>query len=93
MSNTTTKFEKNKTLFLVCDCRSEVLSIEYDHEIKMADFAIFRHEMSHKYINSIWQRLRYAFRVLLGHNPYADQMMLTKEQLKDLRFFLESLPK
>lgn len=93
MSSTTTNFEKNKTLFLICDCRSEVLCIEYDHEIKMADFAIFTHQMSYKRMSSLWQKLRYAFRVLCGKSPYEDQMMLTKDQLNELRLFLDSLPK
>lgn len=89
MTNATTRFEKNKTIFLICDCGNEVLYIEYDHEIKMADFAIFHHQMYLNNTKSFWQRIRYAFRVLMGKSQYTDQMMLTKDQLKELQLFLQ----
>lgn len=91
MISTTTKFEKNKTAFLICDCGSEILYIDYDHEIKMADFAIFNHSMYLGTTKSLWQRIRYAFRVLIGKSQYADQMMLTKDQLRELKLFLQSI--
>lgn len=86
-----TNLKENKTLFISCDCRNEILMIEYDHEIRMADFAIYEHYVGYKNKLSLWQRLRYCWRVLLHKKPYADQMMLTNTQLQDLKEFLYSL--
>lgn len=91
MSSVTTSFEKNKTLFFLCDCRNEVLFIEYDHEINMADFAIYSSYMSHRHSLSLWQRIRYAIRVLFYKRPYSDQIMLNRDQLHDLKLFLGSI--
>lgn len=86
-----TNLKENKTLFIPCDCRNEILMIEYDHEIGMADFAIYEHYVGHRHKLSLWQRLRYCWRVLIHKKPYSDQLMLDNEQLKDLKDFLVSL--
>lgn len=86
-----TNFQENKTLFIPCDCRSEILMIEYDHEIQMADFAIYEFLQSHRSKMSLWQRLRYIWRVLVHKKPYADQIVLDKKQLFDLKTFINSL--
>jgi hypothetical protein len=91
MVKSMTSFDQNKTLFLTCDCGSEVLRIEYDHEIEMADFAVFSHDTATRHRMSLWQRLRYACQVLFYKKPYADQMVLNKKQLVELKHFLESL--
>lgn len=84
-----TKLQENKTLFIPCDCRSEILLIEYDYEIKMADFAIYESNLANKM--SLWQRLRYCWQVLVKKKPYADAIMLNNKQLKDLKIFLDGL--
>jgi hypothetical protein len=81
----------NKILFIQCSCKSEVLVIEYDYEINMADFAIFENKSSYKYKLSLWQRIRYCYQILVHKKPYADQIMLDKNQLKDLQKFLNGL--
>lgn len=86
-----TNLSENKTLFIPCSCKSEILVIEYDHEIQLADLAIFENYTSYSHKMSLWQRLRYCFRVLVYKKPYADQMVLDNNQLKDLQKFLGSL--
>ncbi len=81
----------NKTLFIQCSCQSEVLVIEYDYEINMADFAIFGNRSSYEYKLSFWQRMRYCYQVLVNKKPYADQIMLDHKQLGDLKSFLSGL--
>jgi hypothetical protein len=81
-----TKFDKGlKTLFCLCDCKTEVLVIEYDHELKLADLAIYKNFSSNRL--SIWDRLRYAFRVFFIGKPYSDQIVLTEKQIKDIKKF------
>ncbi len=82
---------RKKTLFIPCSCKSEILVIEYDHEIELADLAIFEHYTNYSNKMSLWQRLRYCFQVLAYKKPYADQMVLDKKQLKDLQKFLNGL--
>ena len=65
--------------------------IEYDHEIQLADLAIFENYTNYSHKMSLWQRLRYCFRVLVHKKPYADQLVLDNNQLKDLQKFLGSL--
>jgi hypothetical protein len=86
-----TNLKENKTLFIPCSCKSEVLVIEYDHEIQMADLAIFEHYTNYSNKMSLWQRIRYCYQLLVYKKPYADQMVLDKNQLKDLQKFLNGL--
>ena len=86
-----TNLKENKTLFITCDCRNEILMIEYDHDIRMADCAIYEHYIGHTHKLSLWQRLRYCWRVLIHKKPYADQLMLNNKHLKELKDFLCSL--
>ena len=86
-----TNLSENKSLFIPCSCKSEILVIEYDHEIQLADLAIFENYTNYSHKMSLWQRLRYCLRVLVHKKPYADQMVLDNKQLKDLQKFLSSL--
>jgi hypothetical protein len=86
-----TNLSENKSLFIPCSCKSEILVIEYDHEIQLADLAIFENYTNYSHKMSLWQRLRYCFRVLVHKKPYADQLVLDNNQLKDLQKFLGSL--
>lgn len=86
-----TNLKTNKTLFIPCDCKSEILMIEYDHEYKIADVAIYDNISAFKNKMSFWQRLRYIWQVLIHKKPYADQMVLDNKQLLDLKTFLSGL--
>lgn len=86
-----TNLKTNKTLYIPCDCKSEILAIEYDHEWHIAEVAIYEHYAGYTHKLSLWQRLRYIYQVLFFKKPYADQMTLTKNQLKDLQKFLNGL--
>jgi hypothetical protein len=86
-----TNLKENKTLFIPCCCKSEILVIEYDHEINTADFAIFENYTNYNNKMSLWQRLRYCYKILFEKKPYTDQILLDKNQLKDLQKFLNTL--
>jgi hypothetical protein len=85
-------YEKNKVIFFLCDCKSEVLVIEYDNELELADFAIYENHAAYGHKLSLWQRIRYCYQVLVRQKPYADQIILTQGQLKELKAFLNTLP-
>jgi hypothetical protein len=86
-----TNLKENKTLFIPCNCRSEILIIEYDHELKIANLAIYESIVSFKYKLSFWQKLRYCWSVLWNNKPYTDQIVLNNKQLIELRHFLYGL--
>jgi len=86
-----TNLKTNKTLFIPCDCHSEVLLIEYDHELKIAELAIYENRNSYEYKTSFYQRLRYCYQALFLKRPYSDQIVLNKKQLVELKSFLVSL--
>lgn len=86
-----TNLKTNKTLFIPCDCTSELLMIEFDHETNTAEFCIYESKQSFLSKLSIWQRFRYAMRFLLNKYPYTDQIILQSKQLAQLRSFLVSL--
>ena len=88
---TVTKFENQKTVFFLCDCRSEVLLIEYDPEIRIAELAIYENQTSFKHKLSLWQRIRYCYQVLINKKPYSDQILLNNDQINDLKTFLHSI--
>jgi hypothetical protein len=87
----TTNLKTNKTLFIPCGCRSEILMIEYDHEWKMADLAIYETYNAFRNKMSLWQRLRYCWQILWFKKPYSDEMVLDHNQLNDLKNFINSL--
>lgn len=86
-----TNLKTNKTLFIPCGCRNEILMIEYDHEYQIADFAIYEHSIGYTNKLSLWQRLVYCWRVIWHKKPYADQITLDDSQLLELKNFLNSL--
>lgn len=86
-----TSFNKEKILFILCDCKSEILCIEYDKEWGFADLAIYENFASYRHKLSFYQKMRYIWQILWNNKPYADQMVLTKQQLNELKIFLESI--
>jgi hypothetical protein len=86
-----TNLKENKTFFSLCNCGSEILMIEYDHDLNMADLAIYETSVSHRSKMSLWQRFRYCWQVVFHKKPYADQIMLDNKQLKELKSFLSTL--
>lgn len=84
------KFDKNtKTFFCLCDCKTEVLVIEYDHELKIADLCIYESYLKKNL--SFWDRIRYIVKIVLTGKPYHDQIILTQKQLKDIKNFCASI--
>lgn len=86
-----TNINNNKTLFVPCDCRNEVLLIEYDHELKIADCAIFYSQNSANNQKSWLQKIRYIWKIIKDGIPYKDQIILTEKQLKEIKSFLGSI--
>lgn len=81
-------FDKNHTKYILCDCRSEILVIDYDSQSKTADLAIYENFASYATKSSWSQKIRYIWRILFNHYPYNDQIILNQSQIQDLCKFL-----
>lgn len=82
------KFEKNKTIFILCDCRSEILVLDHDSEYGLTELSIYENMSSYSNKMSFWQKLRYIYQILIHNRPYSDQIILNQDQLKDLGMFI-----
>lgn len=79
---------KNNIHFELCGCKSEVLVLEYDKEIGLMDLAIYDHGASFRNKMSWRQKLRYIWQVIRYNRPYNDQIVLEKNQIQNLKEFL-----
>lgn len=77
--------------FIRCDCDSEILVVRYDAELDMADLCIYEGKNSFKHKHSWYQRFRYMWYYLVNGYPYADQIMLNRDQIKELAGFLSTI--
>lgn len=86
-----TKYDKNKvsTIFSLCNCQSEVIVIQYDHEYEIADVCIYGTYNHYRF--SIWQKIRYIYHIIFFGYPYRDQTILDKKQLKEMKKFLDTI--
>lgn len=87
----TRKFDSNTTIFVPCNCKNEILTIEYDHTLNIADLAIYSSHLSFSRTLSLWQKIKYAFAVLFGKNIHSDQITLDSSQLTELKKFLHTI--
>lgn len=86
-----TELNKNHSKFFQCSCSQELLLIEYDHNLNMAELVIYERQSSYNYKMSLWQRIRYCWYCLINGYAYHDQIVLNHNQLKELKTFLGSL--
>jgi hypothetical protein len=80
---------KNNIHFELCNCKSEVLILEYDQEIGLMDCAIYESGISIRHKMSWRQKIKYIWQVLINNKPYADQIVLDKTQIQKLKVFLD----
>ena len=83
------KINNYRTLFIRCDCHSEVLVIDYDGVFLMIELSIFSSLLTFKM--SFWQKIRYIYQILKNGRPYTDQIILHKNQIDELKAFLNSI--
>ena len=81
--------DQNNIHFELCGCKSEVLVLEYDQEIGLVDLAIYEHSVSFRNKMSWYQKCRYIWQVIRYNRPFNDQIVLDKNQLKNLKTFLD----
>jgi len=82
---------QNNIHFELCDCRSEVLVLEYDAECGLMDLAIYEHSVSFRHKMSWYQKLRYIWQVIRHNRPFNDQIVLDISQIKNIKLFLDSV--
>lgn len=91
MSHSVTMFEKEHIKFIFCDCRNEILVIDFDEETRTAELAMYESVMSFRHKNTLKQKIRYIWRILTNKYPYNDQIIINRSQIGDLVKFLSDL--
>jgi hypothetical protein len=81
----------NMQQIFFCDCGEEALVFEYDKELEIAELAfLYRNLYSHKRM-TLKQKIRYIFRVLWYGQPFIDQIVLNKKQIRRLQKILTQI--
>jgi len=83
------KLNNYRTLFIRCDCHSEVLVIDYDVIFQMIELSVFSSLVTSRM--SLWQKFRYIYQILKYGKPYTDQIILHRTQIDELKAFINSL--
>ena len=91
MSHSVTMFEKEHIKFILCDCRNEILVIDFDQQTKTAELAMYESIISFRHKNTLKQKIRYIWRILTNKYPYNDQIIINNAQMIDLTKFLSGL--
>lgn len=80
-----------RAAFIRCDCESEILVVRYDGEFDALDLCIYETQTSIKHNMSWYQKLRYIYQLLRNGQPYTDQLILKREQIEELKAFLQTV--
>jgi hypothetical protein len=91
LEKTNLKNHDRRTVFIRCGCESEILVLDYDPEISMLDLSIYEILKSYEHGMSFWQKVRYIYQIMRYGRPYSDQIVLDKNQIKELKAFLFSI--
>jgi hypothetical protein len=77
---------KSNEKFIKCDCHSEFIRLDYDHEFEHFDLSIWTLQASSK---PSWKtKLRWIWRIIRNDSPYGDQVIIDKFKAKELAEYL-----
>lgn len=93
MNNLTQFRNQTNIVFSICSCKNEILVIDYDKELEIADLCIYESYGSFRNKMSFWQKIRHIWQILFNNRLYYDQMILTSKDLKNIKYFLDSVIK
>lgn len=79
-----------RTIFIKCTCGDELLIVRHDSSLNMIEISVHDSNIV-KNKMTIWQKLRYVYFILRNGQPYYDQIILEKNQIKELSSFLNSI--
>ena len=85
------KNHNHRTIFIRCGCQSEMLVLDYDGEVDMIDLSMYEIDVSYKYRMSLWQKIRYIYQVIKYGQPYTDQIVLNRQQIDELKTFINEI--
>ena len=80
---------KDNGTYFLCDCSGEVLRVERIEDKDIGDeywFAIYRNG---NWEMNLWNRIKYAWRVIFKGEAYRDQITLSEETVDKLKEYLD----
>lgn len=86
-----TKFDTNKVIFLLCNCTSEILTINYYEKEPFVELSIYGYYNSHMNKLSFSKKMKIIWDLLWNNKIYGDQMILDKSNLRELKDFIEDI--
>ena len=73
---------KNK--FIKCACSSELISLEYWPDDKQVYLSIWQRGWGNNNKLTLFERLRWCWQILRKGCPYGDQIILQREEIREL---------
>lgn len=73
-------------VFIQCECKTEGLLVEYDRETDTFNASLMATSY-HNFATNIWTRLKTIWFVLTRKNIYNDQIVLSKQNARELNKF------
>jgi hypothetical protein len=65
-----------------CSCHAQIIMAHFEEEDKTVDLAFFDNYIDGRM--TIWQRLRFTWKILITGIPWADMVVLDAEEAKQL---------
>ena len=69
--------------FILCDCKTEGILLSEDKEINLMYLSFFQYSYNPTKM-SLYQKLRYCWQVLIKGEPFDDEIVLNKENSREL---------
>ena len=82
--------DKDKSLFIECECHGEGLAVDYDNDDGYYYFSYWSRGFRTGKL-PFWQRLRYVLHVLLTGRPFNDELILNRGSANKLCSFLNKV--
>lgn len=79
---------KHKSQFLICECHSHALLVEKFEDEDELNLSLFERGLDGRKL-SIKERFRWCWQILRYGHPWSDHIILSKDNQKVLRKFLE----
>jgi hypothetical protein len=74
--------------YIPCECTSEIVHLQYDEELDMTYLSIYEVGCNKNHKFSLWQRIRFCFKILFKGRVYGDQVVLKDNHLKSFSHYI-----
>ena len=80
-------------LYIECNCLTDLMQLSYDEKFDLIDLAIYEYGQNTDSRLTLWDRLRFMWKILWTGSPWNDSITLNKEGRKKLVSWLSNIDK